>query len=73
MYESIQHFIEKNTPQIENVIRAVIAGEKESDDLSACVKEEVLKLGRNMIAEIYEALDDEIRTSVERRKKDEKQ
>ncbi len=68
MYNSIQHFIEKNIPEIENIIQAVLQGEKESGDLSACVKEKILSLGREMMSEIYEAIDGEIRISVERKK-----
>ena len=68
MYNTIQHFIEDDIKKIEKSIKEIITGEKDAEDLSEEVEERVLKLGVNLLGEIYELLDDEIRESISRKK-----
>lgn len=68
MYKSILQFIEKDTKEIEELIKLMLSGEKDSADLSNEIKERVLNLGNNLIADIYETIDDEIKACVERKK-----
>lgn len=69
MYESILHFIEKDIIKIEKTIRKILEGDMDSDDLSATIHEQVLNLGRNLQAEIYEKMDEEIYNSISRKQK----
>ncbi|HHX55787.1 MAG TPA: ISLre2 family transposase, partial [Clostridiales bacterium] len=68
MYNTIQHFIEDDIKKIEKSIKEIITGEKDAEDLSEEVEERVLKLGTDLLGEIYELLDDEIRESISRKK-----
>ena len=69
MYNSILHFIEKDIKEIENLLAAMLKGEKEPHDLSQHIHDRMLGLGGSLIAELYEKIDDEIRESLIRKKK----
>lgn len=69
MYNSILHFIENDIREIENLVAAMLKGEKEPHDLSQDIHDRVLGLGGRMVAELYEKIDDEIRESLIRKKK----
>lgn len=68
MYYTIQHFIEKDIKEIEKSVGKIITGEIDAEDLSEDIQERVLKLGTDLLSEIYELLDDEIRESISRKK-----
>jgi hypothetical protein len=68
MYYTIQHFIEKDIKEIEKSVGKIIIGEIDAEDLSREIQERVLKLGTDLLGEIYELLDDEIRESISRKK-----
>lgn len=68
LYSSIKHFIENDTIRINKVVKEIVEGNKTAEDLSEIVCERVLSLGRNILAEIYEQLDEEIRNSIARKK-----
>jgi|SRR5690554_2745260 hypothetical protein len=68
MYYSIQHFIEKDIKEIEKLVGKVIEGKKDADDLSETIRKRVLNLGTDLLGEIYEHIDDEIRKSIVRKK-----
>ena len=68
MYYSIQHFIEKDIKEIEKGVKKLIKGEIDAEDLSEEIQERVLKLGTDLLSEIYELLDDAIRESLTRKK-----
>lgn len=69
MYDSILQFIENDIIKIEKVIEKILIGEADSDDLSEDIHDRVLRFGTNLISEIYEKLDEEIRLSISRKKK----
>ena len=54
MYNSILHFIEKDIKEIENLLAAMLKGEKEPHDLSQHIHDRMLGLGGSLIAELYE-------------------
>ena len=69
MYNSILHFIENDIKEIENLVAAMLKGNKEPHDLSQDIHDRMLGLGARLIAELYEKIDDEIRESLIRKKK----
>lgn len=69
MYNSILHFIENDIREIENLVAAMLKGEKEPHDLSQDIHDRMLGLGARLIAELYEKIDEEIRESLIRKKK----
>lgn len=69
MLNSILHFIENDIKEIENLVAAMLKGEKEPHDLSQDIHDRMLGLGARLIAELYEKIDDEIRESLIRKKK----
>jgi len=69
MYNSILQFIEKDIKEIEKMMWKILEGEADTDDLSATIHGLVLGLGKNLQAEIYERVDQEIRDSLVRKKK----
>lgn len=68
MYHSILHFIENDIKEIENLVAAMLKGEKEPHDLSQDIHDRMLGLGGRLIAELYEKIDEEIRESLIRKK-----
>jgi len=68
MYESILQFAQKDIRELERTIEKILTGEAGSDELSAAIHERVLNLGKSLQVEIYEKLDEEIRTSISRKK-----
>ena len=68
MYYTIQYFIENDIKEIEKSVKEIITGEKDAEDLSEEVEKRVLKLGTDLLGEIYELLDEEIRESISRKK-----
>lgn len=69
MHNSILHFIENDIKEIENLVAAMLKGEKEPHDLSQDIYNRMLGLGGRLIAELYEKIDEEIRESLIRKKK----
>ena len=69
MYNTILHFIEKDIMEIEKFMELLLSGEKDTDNLATLIQEKVLSLGRNLQAELYEKIDEEIRNSITRKKK----
>lgn len=69
MYHSILNFIENDIKEIENLVAAMLKGEKEPHDLSQDIHDRMLGPGSRLIAELYEKIDDEIRESLIRKKK----
>lgn len=69
MYNSILHFIENDIREIENLVAAMLKGEKEPHDLSQDIHDRVLGLWGRLVAELYEKIDDEIRESLIRKKR----
>jgi hypothetical protein len=68
MHHSIQQFIEQDIIKFQKKFAEILSGEADTDDLSKAVHAAVLKLGRNLLTALYEGLDEEIRTSAERKK-----
>ena len=69
MYKSILQFVEKDINEIGRMAGKILTGEVDSDDLSAEINERVSNLGNNLIAEIYEKMDELIRESEKRKEK----
>lgn len=69
MHNSILHFIENDIKEIENLVAAILKGEKDPHDLSQDIYNRMLELGGRLIAELYEKIDEEIRESLIRKKK----
>lgn len=69
MYKSILQFVEKDIIKIEESVKLMLKGEKDVNDLSNDIHKKVLSLGNNLLSEFFEKIDDEIRESVERKKK----
>lgn len=51
-----------------SIDQSLLKEEKNADDLTNFVHDKVLNLGTNLLNEIYETLDDEIRESIIRKK-----
>lgn len=64
MYKSIIHFIENETLEMEKYIKKFVAGEKDIDELSYCLSSRANELIKNIIVEILEQMDTDIRESV---------
>lgn len=69
MYNSIQHFNEFGTRKIEKVIETFISEKKDLADLVIGLQESLFELGRSIVAEVLEDMDEYIFTSRERKKK----
>ena len=69
MYQSIAHFIENDVREIEENIQGLLSGATDSAELSLDIQKRLEYLGTQMIAEIYELLDDEIFNSLVRKNK----
>jgi len=69
MIQSILHFIENDTKIFNKVIEELLEGKKDTADLSNTVVESCLKLAANLVGEIYEGIDAEIKDSIIRKQK----
>ena len=69
MYNSIQHFNEFGVSKIEKVITTFVAEKKDLADLVLGLQESLFELGRNIVTEVLEDMDDHIRNSAERKKR----
>lgn len=69
MYNSIQHFNEFGTRKIEETIKNFINQEKDIADLVLGLQESLFELGRNIVTEVLEDMDEYLR-KCEIRKKD---
>lgn len=69
MYNSILQFIEEDIKNIEKDLGKILTSEIDVDHLSETVHDKVLKLGKNLLGELYEKLDDLIRESSARKEK----
>lgn len=69
MYNSIQHFNEFGLRKIEKVIETFVTEKKDLADLVLDLQETLFELGRNIVAEVLEDMDDYIRNSADRKKR----
>lgn len=69
MYNSIQHFNEFGFRKIEKTIETFIAEKKDLADLVHGLQESLFELGRNIVTEVLEDMDEYIRKSGDRKKK----
>jgi hypothetical protein len=69
MYNSIQHFNEFGLRKIEKVVENFVAEKKDLADLILGLQESLYELGRNIVAEVLEDMDQYIRKSAERKKR----
>ena len=69
MYNSIQHFNKYSVRKIEKVIETFVAEKKDLADLVLGLQESLFELGRNIVAEVLEDMDEHIRNSAERKKR----
>lgn len=69
MYNSIQHFNEFGTRKIEETIKNFISEKKDVADLVLGLQESLCELGRNIVTEVLEDMDEYLR-NCEIRKKD---
>ncbi len=69
MYNSIQHFNEFGVKKIEKVIETFISEKKDLADLVLGLQESLFELGRTIVAEVLEDMDEHIRNSSERKKR----
>ncbi|WP_373898709.1 hypothetical protein ACER0A_005475 [Haloimpatiens sp. FM7315] len=63
MYNSIQHFNEFGVKEIEKEIKSFICERKDIADLVIDLKENLFELGRNILVEILEDMDNYLRSS----------
>ncbi len=63
MYNSLQHFNEFGTKKIEKVIKSFINEKKDLADLVFGLQETLFELGRNIVKEVLEDMDDYLRNS----------
>lgn len=63
MYNSIQHFNEFGVKKIEETIKSFISESRDLTDLVIGLQKDLFELGRNIITEVLENLDDELRKS----------
>lgn len=68
MYNSIQHFNEFGFRKIEKTVETFIIEKKDLGDLVLGLQESLYELGRNIVAEVLEDMDEYIRNSGERKK-----
>lgn len=69
MYNSIQHFNEFGSKKIEKTIETFLAEKKDIADLVLGLQESLFELGRSIVAEVLEDMDEYIFKSGERKKK----
>ncbi len=68
MYNSIQHFEEFGVKKIEAKIKDFIIEKKDLADLVFGLQEDIFELGRNILQEVIEDIDENLRTSGVRKK-----
>jgi REP element-mobilizing transposase RayT len=68
MYNSIQHFNECGVPKIEKEIKNFIKEGKDIADLVLDIKESLFELGRDILTEVLEDMDEYLRNSEARKK-----
>jgi len=68
MYNSIQHFGEFGVKKIEEKIKDFIINKKDLADLVFGLQEDIFELGRNILQEVIEDIDDKLRSSGVRKK-----
>lgn len=66
MINSIRNFIEKETYEIENVMRKFVEGELDLDAFGKELQEKTLQLARDILGETLEEMDETIRNSAKR-------
>lgn len=69
MYNSIQQFNEFGLRKIEKTIENFVAEKKDIADLVFGLQESLFELGRNIVAEVLEEMDEYFRSSTERKKR----
>ncbi len=69
MYNSIQHFNDFGLRKIEKIIETFVAEKKDLADLVLGLQESLYDMGRNIVAEVLEDMDEHIRGSAERKKR----
>jgi hypothetical protein len=69
MYNSIQHFNEFGSRKIEETIKKFVEEKKDVADLVLGLRESLFELGRNIVSEVLEDMDEHIRNSPERKKR----
>ena len=67
MYNSIQHFIEFGVKKIEKKVKKFIQKPTDLADLVLGLHEELLELGRDIVTEVLEDMDDYLRESASRK------
>jgi hypothetical protein len=68
MYNSIQHFGEFGVKKIEAKVKDFIINRKDLADLVYGLQEDIFELGRNILQEVLEDIDENLRTSGVRKK-----
>lgn len=68
MYNSITDFIENGLLKIEKKVEACLKGNDDFCDLSQVIHDQINQMELNLIGEIYELLDNEIRESIIRKR-----
>jgi hypothetical protein len=68
MYNSIQHFGEFGVKKIEKKVKDFISNQKDLADLVLGLQEDIFELGRNILQEVLEDIDENLRTSGVRKK-----
>lgn len=68
MYDSIQHFNEFGVRKIEETIKSFLRESRDVADLVIGLQKNLFELGRNIITEVLEDLDEELRKNVHRKK-----
>lgn len=69
MYQSILQFIEKDIKEIEKSVENLLEGKKDAAELSEKINESTRNLAAQLVGEIYETIDKEIRDSITRKEK----
>jgi len=68
MYNSIQHFNEYGVKKLEAIVNEFIKNKKDISELILALRENLFELGRNIITEVLEDMDEYLRGSAMRKK-----
>jgi hypothetical protein len=68
MYNSIQHFNEFGVKKIEEIVRNFVSKKKDLADLVLGLRESLFELGRNIVTEVLEDMDEYLRNCAVRKK-----